>query len=215
MNKRLAIILLLVIGVFAVVLVGCDLTAHVHELEHVEAKASTCGESGTQEYWRCTSCNKLFSDAQGTTEITAPKSVAALGHTLTHHDKVDATCTENGTMEHYSCSRCEKNFADEKGTTELADLAIAIDADAHDYGTVTYTWAADYSTCTATRTCACSDIQTATATVQAKVTQEATTTSGELTTYTATFDEEWAATQTEVVATGGCLDPSKPDIGGW
>lgn len=213
MNKSLATILLLVIVVFAVVLVGCDSPSHVHELEHVEATASTCNEFGTQEYWRCTSCNKLFSDAKGTTEITVPKSDTTLGHTLTHHNKVDATCTDAGIKEYWSCSVCEKNFADENCTIELADLTI--NALGHNYGTITYTWAKDYSTCTATRACACGDTQTATATVQSRVTQEATADSAEITTHTATFSEEWAVNQNEAVVTGGCLDPSQPDIGGW
>lgn len=41
-----------------------------HQLTKIEAKASTCTAQGNGEYWKCTRCGKLFSDAQGTKETT-------------------------------------------------------------------------------------------------------------------------------------------------
>lgn len=238
MKKRLAIILLMVIVVLAMSFAACE-DVHVHELEHVDAKAATCTDAGTEEYWQCKGCKKLFADAQGTTEIAAPKAVSALGHTLTHHDKVDATCTEAGIKEYWSCSVCEKNFADDKGATALTDLAITaidhdwgewslttpatcsakgvetrvcahdsthtetrdvqIDANAHDFGEVTYTWAADYSTCTATRTCSrdASHVETETVKSVATITQQSSCTAVELTKYVATFTNSAFAEQTK------------------
>ncbi len=244
MKKRLAIILLMVIVVLAMSFAACE-DVHVHELEHMDAKAATCIDAGTEEYWRCKGCNKLFADAQGTTEITVPKAVSALGHTLTHHDKVDATCTEVGIKEYWSCSVCEKNFADDKGATALTDLSITaidhawgewslttpatcsakgvetrvcahdsthtetrdvqIDADAHDFGEVTYTWAADYSTCTATRTCShdASHIETEKVNSVGTITQPSSCTAVQLTKYVATFQNSAFAQQTkEDIQTG-------------
>ena len=47
-----------------------------HEaLERVEAKGATTEAEGNVEYWRCTGCGKLFSDAAGTTEISRAGTV--------------------------------------------------------------------------------------------------------------------------------------------
>ena len=55
-----------------------------HTLTHHEAKAATCTEAGNIEYWQCSVCNKLFSDANATTEITDAASlvIPAKGHTF-------------------------------------------------------------------------------------------------------------------------------------
>ncbi len=47
-----------------------------HEaLEHVAAKAATAEAEGNTEYWRCTGCGKLFSDAAATEEIERADTV--------------------------------------------------------------------------------------------------------------------------------------------
>ena len=52
-----------------------------HSLEKTEAKDATCTEAGNTEYWTCGECNKIFSDAEGKTEIAeADTVVAAKGH---------------------------------------------------------------------------------------------------------------------------------------
>ena len=57
-------------------------TETTHILTHVEAKAATCTEDGNLEYWTCSVCDKLFSDAEGTTETTADDvKIPATNHT--------------------------------------------------------------------------------------------------------------------------------------
>ena len=53
-----------------------------HTLTHHELKPATCTETGIREYWQCSVCNKLFSDADATTEITDATSleIPANGH---------------------------------------------------------------------------------------------------------------------------------------
>ncbi len=47
-----------------------------HEsLEHMAAKAATAEAEGNTEYWRCTGCGKLFSDAAATEEIERADTV--------------------------------------------------------------------------------------------------------------------------------------------
>ena len=53
---------------------GLDPSRH-ETLEHVAAKAATTEAEGNVEYWRCTGCGKLFSDAAGTTEISRAGTV--------------------------------------------------------------------------------------------------------------------------------------------
>ena len=46
-----------------------------HDLEHVEAVEATAEKNGNIEYWKCSVCEKYFSDAEGQTEITDKDSV--------------------------------------------------------------------------------------------------------------------------------------------
>ena len=60
-----------------------------HTLTKIEAKAPTCTEDGNQVYWTCGTCEKLFTDGEGKTEITPDSTVLpALGH-----DYKDGVCT--------------------------------------------------------------------------------------------------------------------------
>ncbi len=88
-------------------------------LEHHAAAAPTCTENGTGEYWSCAGCDRLYSDADGNKQITAPDTVDATGHSLAHHEATAPTCTEAGTGEYWKCETCKKLFSDENGTTEI------------------------------------------------------------------------------------------------
>ena len=71
------------------------------------AKQIACESDGNIEYWTCSKCGTLFSDAEGKTEITAPVTVAALGHDFGEWTQTKApTCTEAG-VETHTCSRCD------------------------------------------------------------------------------------------------------------
>lgn len=62
-----------------------------HELVQVEAKAATCTEASYEAYWTCSTCGKMYSDAAGTTEITAPVTISATGHSYGADWKSDET----------------------------------------------------------------------------------------------------------------------------
>ena len=51
-----------------------------HDLTMTEKVEPTCTEAGTEAYWTCGTCKKMFSDAAGETEITEPVQIPALGH---------------------------------------------------------------------------------------------------------------------------------------
>ena len=112
-----------------------EIAATGHRLTHVEAKEATCTEAGNIEYWTCSECGKRFSDAEGTTEITAEATVvAAKGHSLEKTEAKDATCTEAGNIEYWTCSECEKLFKDSEGTQETTEEYTVIEAKGHDWG---------------------------------------------------------------------------------
>ena len=45
---------------------------HQHDMIHHERVEPTYTSTGTEEYWECSSCGKLFSDAEGKNEIAEP-----------------------------------------------------------------------------------------------------------------------------------------------
>ncbi len=52
-----------------------------HSMVATAKKDATCDEAGYEAYWTCSVCGKLFSDANGEHEITAPVVINAKGHT--------------------------------------------------------------------------------------------------------------------------------------
>ena len=95
-----------------------------HSLTKIEAKAATCTENGNKEYWTCSSCKKLFSNDQGTTEtnkeaVTTQKTTT---HTLKENSEVAPTTSAYGVKAYWTCTVCKKNFSDTEGTTEIENI---------------------------------------------------------------------------------------------
>lgn len=137
-------------------------------------------------------------------------------HQLVHHQAVAGSCTTVGSVEYWSCE-CGKYFADDKGENEIANDSWIIPASGHSYGEVAYVWSADNSSCTAKRVCSAdsSHVESYTATITSEVTQQATATLPELTTFTATFSKDGFETQTLTIQTAPCLEPSQIDPDDW
>ena len=140
-------------------------------------------------------------DLSTLTELTSNMEVWVKWDDCKHSDSQwtiddDATCTEDG-KKHRTCPICEKLIED------------TIPATDHAYGTVTYVWSADNTTCTATRVCShdASHKETETVNATSVVTQNKTCTLVELTKYTATFENAAFAQQVkEDVQTAAALD---------
>ena len=49
---------------------GHDINMASHKLNYIPKTDATVTETGNDEYWQCTVCDKYFSDAEGTNEIT-------------------------------------------------------------------------------------------------------------------------------------------------
>ena len=107
--------------------------AKPHTLTPVAGKDPTCEEAGYEAHYKCTSCEKLFSDANGEHEISKPAAINKLGHDLEHIPAVDPTKDTPGNIEYYKCTRCNKLFEDAKGTKAITDPnSIVIPAIGHD-----------------------------------------------------------------------------------
>ena len=85
--------------------------AHVHDLKKVAAKDPSCTEAGNREYYKCSECNKLFADANGTTELTEEEvKIQASGHSPSAEWKND------GTNHWHECANCGLVIDDSKSS---------------------------------------------------------------------------------------------------
>ena len=127
------------------------------------------------------------------TDSTHKETAAA---TITSAVETPATETVMGTTTYTA------TFAKDWAATQTKDIQdIPVLTHSHDWGTATYEWAEDGSSCKAERVCTkdAAHKETATATITSAVKTPATETEKGWTTYTATFAKDWAATQTKDV----------------
>ena len=97
-----------------------------HEMVKTDAVDATCLVAGNKEYYTCSVCNKVYSNAEGTLETTVENSViAALGHDEQSHNAQAPTCTASGWDAYVTCSRCDY-------TTYADKEALGHDEQSHD-----------------------------------------------------------------------------------
>ena len=191
-----------------------------HTMTHHDAVAPTCTEDGTVEYWSCSKCEKNFSDADGTTEITNIVAPA------TDHNWDTPTYTWADDNGHVTAKRvCKNNSAHFEEETVEATYALIQEATETTAGLerytsaafenpafevqikevsipptgyeVTYVWADNFSSVTATAVPYAQGADTVTeeGTVTSAVTKEPTCTETGVRTYTATFENPLFSTQ--------------------
>ncbi len=73
---------------------------HTHTLDKTEEKAASCTEDGNEAYWTCSVCHKMFSDENGTIEITAVPTISSTGHAF-------AAEWSNNETNHWHTAICE------------------------------------------------------------------------------------------------------------
>lgn len=83
-----------------------DLAAHT--LVKTEAVPPTCTAAGSDEYWTCSVCQKMFADGNGAAEITAIPTIAALPHNF-----VNGVCAD--------CGAADPNYTQPIETTVTED----------------------------------------------------------------------------------------------
>lgn len=100
-----------------------------HNLTYVPAVAATEEAEGVKAHYVCSECNKLFSDAAGTIEVTAADLVIPKldhQHTLKFKPGKKATTTADGWKSYFYCTECGKYFNNNKGEMELTWEQIVI-----------------------------------------------------------------------------------------
>lgn len=102
------------------------------DLKHINAKAATAAAEGNIEYWYCGDCDKYFSDAAATKEITKaatvtaklpPKITAGDGAAVTQGEKKELTFTSDASFADFvrveldGTALDEKNYTKKEGST--------------------------------------------------------------------------------------------------
>ena len=86
-----------------------SITPHSHDLRVVPAILATCSSVGNIEHYCCEECGRLFSDSNGTQELTAADvTTDKLPHTPETIPAVPATCEQSGLTEGSKCSVCQE-----------------------------------------------------------------------------------------------------------
>lgn len=105
-----------------------------HVLTETKAKAATCVQAGNSDYWTCSICGKVFSDAQGKTEISlADTIIAATGqHTWSAWKTTTAATVLKAGTQKRTCSVCgkteTKSIAKLKATIKLSSTKKSVKA---------------------------------------------------------------------------------------
>ncbi len=109
--------------------------------------------------------------------------------TVTSRQSKAPTCSEKGETTYTA------TFTEDWAQTQTKTVENVPATGAHNYVAGEYVWNAAGTSCTVTGTCVCGITDEASATVKSEQTKAPTCISMGETTYTATFDETWAATQ--------------------
>ena len=100
---------------------GCEVAISTckDNAAHTAAKAATCKEAGNIEYWTCSVCKKMYSNADCTTEVTdVTIAIDKNNHAnIVTDEAVDVTCTTDGKTEGSHCEAC--------GTVIVAQETVA------------------------------------------------------------------------------------------
>ena len=125
-----------------------DLNSHA-DLKHIDAKAATAAAEGNIEYWYCGDCDKYFSDAAATKEITKaatvtaklpPKITAGDGATVTQGEKKELSFTSDASFADFlrveldGTTLDEKNYTKREGSTIITlnrDFVAALSVGEH------------------------------------------------------------------------------------
>lgn len=74
---------------------SCSVTVTHGNMVHTPKKDATCTADGNEEYWTCGTCGKIFSDAEGKTEIELSATVIP----ATGHHYIEGKCSVCGAIE--------------------------------------------------------------------------------------------------------------------
>ncbi len=192
---------------------GADIPAtgshsYIEDNDCTKANVCSCGASDGNA-----SSAHTYADGDNdcsTAETCSAPNCNAVNPTVKEHDFPENENDCTATVKCNNCNVTKPGNASHTGGTatcikkaecEVCGSAYG-DYAAHNYtdAQVAYTWSDDLLSCTATHNCVvdnCGAPETATAQISSEITQIQTGDNPEITTYTATFTEAWAAEQTK------------------
>ena len=139
---------------------GHDINMASHKLNYIPKTDATVTETGNDEYWQCTVCDKYFSDAEGTNEITdlegwkagdgkidklPPEIIEGKGQSITEGEKKALSFTSNAAYSDFirveldGSELSEENYEKAEGSIIItldADYVATLPAGEHTIGIV-------------------------------------------------------------------------------
>lgn len=139
---------------------GHDINMASHKLNYISKTDATVTETGNDEYWQCTVCDKYFSDAEGTNEITdlegwkagdgkidklPPEIIEGKGQSITEGEKKALSFTSNAAYSDFirveldGSELSEENYEKAEGSIIItldADYVATLPAGEHTIGIV-------------------------------------------------------------------------------
>lgn len=106
-----------------------DTTDNGHLLTKINGQKPSCAEEGYETYWTCSTCGKMFRDANGINEITKIAKIDAAGHNY-KSSVIPPTCVEDGyTL--YTCTVCGDSYTADivSASGHTPEILPAVDAD--------------------------------------------------------------------------------------
>ncbi len=114
-----------------------DVVCEHAELTKTEAVAATCKDKGMLAYWTCAECDKVFSDAEGTTEVTDLTTLETAKDSEKHvggtevRNAVAATENVPGYTGDTYCLGCDTKLADGEeipatGVVETEEITLTV-----------------------------------------------------------------------------------------
>ncbi|MBQ9516881.1 MAG: hypothetical protein IJI47_01335 [Eubacterium sp.] len=110
-----------------------------HDLTKTDEVPAGCTTAGTQAYWTCGTCHKMFSDADAQNEIENPVEIPATGHAPlapVKENEVEPTATTDGGYDNVVyCDNCGNELSREHVVVPASGMTITVNK--YDIGTVT------------------------------------------------------------------------------
>ena len=124
---------------------GHDINMASHKLNYIPKTDATVTETGNDEYWQCTVCDKYFSDAEGTNEITdleswkagdgkidklPPEIIEGKGQSITEGEKKALSFTSNAAYSDFIRVELDgSELSEEYYEKAEGSIIITLDAD--------------------------------------------------------------------------------------
>lgn len=103
----------------------------------VAGKAATCMEAGVIAHYHCNDCGKDLAEDKTTILESTVINIDPTAHKYgAMQDLQPATCSATGIKAHKDCELCHKHFDADGNEIPEAELTLAIDSTAHNFGTL-------------------------------------------------------------------------------